>query len=105
MKWILVLITCFIPIIGCSVVAEDLVKKVEATRVVDLTHQLGEDIPYWPGGIPFEMTRLVDYDKGYRLHKFSMGENTGTHLDAPSHFIKGNRSTNEIRLSSATMNR
>ena len=44
------------------------------------------------------MERLVDYDQGYRLHKFIMGENTGTHIDAPSHFIQGNRSIDEIPL-------
>ena len=41
-------------------------------------------MPFWPGGVPFVMTRLVDYDQGYRLHEFAMGENTGTHVDAPA---------------------
>lgn len=63
----------------------------EAARVVDLTHPMYEGMPVWPGGVPFEMTRLVDYDGGYRLHKFAMGENTGTHVDAPAHFIAGAR--------------
>ena len=41
---------------------------------------------------------MVDYDKGYQLHKFDMGENTGTHVDAPSHFIKGKRPIDQIPL-------
>jgi kynurenine formamidase len=65
-------------------------------RVVDLTHPMREDMPFWPGGVPFKMTRLVDYDQGYRLHRFEMGENTGTHVDAPSHFARGKRSAADI---------
>lgn len=60
-------------------------------RIVDLTHPLYEAMPYWPGGVPFRMERLVDYDQGYRLHKFVMGENTGTHVDAPAHFFRHGR--------------
>lgn len=65
--------------------------------LVDLTHVVDEQIPYWPGGIPFRMERLADYEKeGYRFHTFIMGENTGTHVDAPSHFVKGTASIDLI---------
>jgi len=79
-------------------VAEKLDRKIEAATVIDLTHPVYEDMPFWPGGVPFKMERLADYDQGYRLHKFNMGENTGTHVDAPSHFVKGNRNIDEIPL-------
>ena len=79
--------------------AENLRRPLRATRIIDLTHAMHDGMPFWPGGVPFRMTRLVDYDKGYQLHKFEMGENTGTHVDAPSHFIKGNRTIDRIPLS------
>lgn len=66
--------------------------------VVDLTHPIHEQMPVWPGGVPFKMTRLVDYDEGYRLHKFEVGENTGTHVDAPSHFIEGSRGIDQLAV-------
>lgn len=66
--------------------------------VVDLTHTMHPDMPYWPGGVPFKMERLVDYDHGYRFHRFEMGENTGTHVDAPSHFIEGKRSIDKLTV-------
>lgn len=78
--------------------AEQLRKPVAAGRVIDLTHPLYDAMAYWPGGVPFKKTRLVDYDKGYRLHKFEMGENTGTHVDAPSHFIRGNLPIDRLAL-------
>jgi kynurenine formamidase len=78
--------------------ADNLRRPLRATKVIDLTHTMHEGMPYWPGGVPFRMTRMVDYDQGYRLHKFEVGENTGTHVDAPSHFIKGNRTIDAIPL-------
>lgn len=78
--------------------ADDLAQTVTARRVVDLTHEMHPGMAFWPGGVPFRMERLVDYDKGYRLHRFVMGENTGTHVDAPAHFVPGTRSVAEIPL-------
>ncbi|MCG8422762.1 MAG: cyclase family protein [Proteobacteria bacterium] len=73
--------------------------QLDPAKLVDLTHPMHPEMAFWPGGVPFAMTRLVDYDKGYRLHKFEMGENTGTHMDAPSHFVPGKRSIEAIPLS------
>jgi len=80
--------------------AEQLAKPFTATKVIDLTHEMHPGMAFWPGGVPFSMKRLVDYDKGYRLHSFTMGENTGTHVDAPGHFIKGKHAINELPLKS-----
>ena len=71
----------------------------DAARLVDLTHPMHPDMPFWPGSVPFTMTRLVDYDRGYRVHKLEMPENIGTHVDAPSHYIRGGRSIDGLALS------
>jgi arylformamidase len=55
-----------------------------------------DDMPFWPGGFPFKKTKLVDYEQDYLLHKFEMGENTGTHIDALAHFVPGNRTIEQI---------
>ena len=81
-----------------SAQAESLRQDFVASKVIDLTHPMYDEMAFWPGGVPFKKTRLVDYDQGYQLHKFEMGENTGTHVDAPSHFIEGNRPIDEIPL-------
>jgi kynurenine formamidase len=89
-------IFCFHIIFITSLYADTLSQAYSFNRVIDLTHAMYEGMPYWPGGVPFHMKRLVDYDQGYRLHSFSMGENTGTHVDAPAHFIRGERSIDLI---------
>lgn len=94
-KLTLILIIFFLP---GMLSAERLSKDIRASRVLDLTHPMHENIPVWPGGKPFQKDRLVDYEKGYRYHVFSMGENVGTHIDAPSHFVKGRKSIDEIAL-------
>ncbi|MCZ6604697.1 MAG: cyclase family protein [Alphaproteobacteria bacterium] len=82
------------PVVGSA----QLIRPFSAGAIIDLTHELHEDMPYWPGGVPFRMERLVDYDQGYRLHKFEVGENTGTHVDAPAHFVEGNWAIDQIPL-------
>ncbi len=70
-----------------------------ASQAIDLTQPMHDDMVFWPGGVPFKKERLVDYDTGgYQLHKFIMGENTGTHVDAPSHFIRGNKPIDQLAL-------
>ena len=64
--------------------------------VIDLTHPMHAAMPVWPGGVPFKMERVVDYDQGYRLQRFEMGENTGTHVDAPAHFVEGKRTIEKL---------
>lgn len=70
---------------------EPLSHKLEATRVVDLSHPMYQGMPVWPGNAPFQMTRVADYERGFRLHNFTMAENVGTHVDAPTHFVADKR--------------
>ena len=77
----------------------DAIQPFQASSAIDLTHPMHNDMAFWPGGVPFHSERLVDYHTGgYQLHKFSMGENTGTHVDAPSHFIKGKKTIDQLAL-------
>ena len=83
--------------------AEPLAKAFSASRVVDLTQPLYEGMPFWPGTEAIEIKRLADYDQGYRMHKFSMWENIGTHVDSPSHFAAGRGKRTIDQLSPAQL--
>ncbi len=79
--------------------AQTPIQSFSASKAIDLTHELHDDMVFWPGGVPFKKEALVTYENGgYLLHKFVMGENTGTHVDAPSHFIKGNLSIAQLPI-------
>ncbi len=57
---------------------------------VDLSHTLEEDIPAWPTHARFGQTLYESYEYGdvARHYGLTMSEHTGTHMDAPLHFIR-----------------
>ena len=65
-------------------------------QVIDLTHVLSEDGPIWPGATSLERKTLVDYVDGYFLQSFYLGDNIGTHVDAPAHFVEGALKIHEL---------
>jgi kynurenine formamidase len=88
----IVMIAMFVP----TVSAADPV--LSGAKVIDLSHALREGIPVFPGGTPFQMVKLSDIEKGYYLNRLSLGEHTGTHVDAPNHFAKGGAAVADLRL-------
>lgn len=69
-----------------------------AVRVVDLTHTLDPDFPViilppeFGQCARFRMEEVSAYDArgpAWKWHNISMSEHTGTHFDAPSHWISG----------------
>ena len=65
---------------------------------VDLTHPLRVGMPVWPDHPPFEQRKVSSLENGDLScnHALCMSEHTGTHFDAPLHFIRGGRSIAEI---------
>jgi kynurenine formamidase len=58
--------------------------------IVDLTHQLNPDIPVWPGNEPFSAVPVKTFaDDGFYAQSLTFWEHTGTHVDAPIHFVEG----------------
>ena len=69
-----------------------------SVRVVDLTHTLDPDFPViilppeFGQCARFRMEEVSAYDHrgpAWKWHNISMSEHTGTHFDAPSHWISG----------------
>ena len=59
-------------------------------HVIDLSHTLHPNIPQWPGdpGPEFEEVATLERD-GFYLRRFSLGEHSGTHVNAPAGFHPG----------------
>ncbi|MFD1795184.1 cyclase family protein [Paracoccus aurantiacus] len=69
-----------------------------AVQVVDLTHRLDQDFPVivlppeFGQCARFRMEEISAYDHrgpAWKWHNISMSEHTGTHFDAPIHWISG----------------
>jgi kynurenine formamidase len=61
------------------------------TKVVDLQHVITQKIPLWPGDPHVRFVPVATMAKdGYFLRKFTIGEHSATHMNAPNSFIAGN---------------
>jgi kynurenine formamidase len=67
-------------------------------RVLDLTHTLEPGMPAWPTQARYGSVVYESYDWGdAAIHSMiTMSEHTGTHIDAPKHFIKGGCPVDEL---------
>ena len=62
-------------------------KVIRYTRVVHLSREIHPGIPQWPGDPKVEFEKAADLEnQGYNLRRFSMGEHSGTHINAPNTF-------------------
>jgi len=60
----------------------------DAFRIVDLTAPLNEQSPCYPDDPPFTKTWHTLFSKhGVYVSKLQMGSHSGTHVDAPMHFL------------------
>ncbi len=57
---------------------------------IDVSVPLHNGMVNWPGDPPFEADRISDIAKGDHatVSRLSMGSHTGTHIDAPAHFVR-----------------
>jgi arylformamidase len=55
---------------------------------------------HWPGDPPYNIKRLHDQSNGAvcTVSKVDLGVHTGTHMDAPLHFIQGGAAIDQIPL-------
>jgi len=74
-------------------------------KIIDLTLTVSDKIPTFPGSpqpsfIPWENVK----DDGYNLELLFLSSHTGTHLDAPYHFLEKGAKIHEISLKKLVSN-
>jgi arylformamidase len=67
---------------------------------IDVTVPLKEGMAIWPGDVIIKIERRRSMDRGDAANNsaISLGVHTGTHMDAPKHFIKDGRSIDKLPL-------
>jgi kynurenine formamidase len=65
-------------------------------HVQDLTHVLREGFPTFSPPEPVREDFATYADNGFYSQKWTLHEHSGTHMDAPGHFVPGKRRTPEI---------
>jgi kynurenine formamidase/alkylation response protein AidB-like acyl-CoA dehydrogenase len=57
------------------------------SRIIHLSHIIDTDIPQWQGDPKVEFDTVAQLEKdGYYLRRFSLGEHSATHINAPKSF-------------------
>jgi kynurenine formamidase len=66
-------------------------------KVADLTHVFRAGFPMYTGAPPTRETLVTIPQNGFYAQKWTFGEHSGTHMDAPGHFSEGGRLTPDLR--------
>tara|TARA_B110000285_G_scaffold227359_1_gene288559 strand:- start:1038 stop:1676 length:639 start_codon:yes stop_codon:yes gene_type:complete len=69
-------------------------------RFIDISVELSDHLPTWPGshGISISPLQVIDDFNPANVSRLDIDVHSGTHIDAPLHFVKNGKSTNEIDL-------
>ncbi|QDA31896.1 cyclase family protein [Thermococcus indicus] len=67
--------------------------------IIDLSLSISENTPVYPDDPPVsvKLWAVIDRD-GYYMNVLKMGEHSGTHVDAPAHFVPGGKTIDEMPL-------
>ncbi|HXF98873.1 MAG TPA: cyclase family protein, partial [Gaiellaceae bacterium] len=65
-------------------------------RIQDLTHVFAEGFPVFAFDPPARETLVTIPSAGFYAQRWTFGEHSGTHMDAPGHFVSGGRLAPEI---------
>lgn len=68
--------------------------------IYDITLTISSSIPVWPGDPAVEITQVASIDQGANANvsQINFGLHTGTHVDAPHHFLNDNRTVETLPL-------
>ncbi len=69
----------------------------ESRRYQDLTHVFTAGFPVYAGNPPERSTLTTVARDGFYKQRWTFDEHSGTHMDAPGHFIAGGRLTPELK--------
>ena len=77
-----------------------MVSFLHSYRIIDLSHALSPETPVWPGDPAIDFETVADLERdGFFLRRFSLGEHTGTHLNAPASFHAGGATIDQYPVS------
>lgn len=69
-------------------------------RTYDITLTITPDMPVWPGDPAVALERVSKIEEGANANvsRVSMGVHTGTHVDAPFHFLADGKTVEDLPL-------
>jgi arylformamidase len=83
-----------------QVVSQALNPSTATTKWIDVSVPIGSGMVHWPDNPPIDIYPVMDVERGdiCTVSALKMGTHTGTHIDAPNHFLRGGAGVDEIAL-------
>jgi arylformamidase len=74
------------------------------TKIYDVSLTIKSDIVTWPGdsGVTLEKTSQIENGDVYNNSRMTLGVHTGTHVDAPRHFVADGQTVETLDLNVLT---
>ena len=71
-----------------------------ADQIFDITLPISPGLPVWPGDPPIVLEQVASMDRGDHdnISRLAMSAHTGTHVDAPHHFLNDHRTVEGLSL-------
>ena len=69
-------------------------------RIHDISLPVSESLVVWPGDPAIHITQPSHLDRGdlYTVSRLDLGAHSGTHVDAPAHFVRGGAGVDSLDL-------
>jgi arylformamidase len=69
-------------------------------QIIDITLSISPEIPTWPGDLKVKLERVKKIEAGEsnNLSQMHLGVHTGTHVDAPFHFVQSGIKIDELPM-------
>jgi len=69
-------------------------------KIYDISLTISPELPVWPGDPKIELERIESMDEGAHANvsRLSVSVHTGTHVDAPHHFLNDGRTVDGLLL-------
>ena len=69
-------------------------------QIYDISVEINPSLPIWPGDPPFDLERVSKIEDGANANvsRVTMGVHTGTHIDAPFHFLREGSTVERVAL-------
>lgn len=70
-------------------------------KVVDLTQELFDNMPVYPGDPPVSIKQVHALEKeGWRLTQMTLSSHLGTHVNVPSHMVADGKTLDRFSINS-----
>ena len=69
-------------------------------KIYDITRNVSRDLAVWPDDIKVSIKKTSSFENGdgVQVSRIEMGLHTGTHIDAPRHYVQGAKELNDMDI-------